>query len=102
MKSYSAKNKKESAAASPSSAEHLRSPAGSRDRLVVFGIWVVAVLVTLPPQVFPPQQVIAKHRVLDTSWQLSMPMLLGGAGLYLHLWARVPVHSGTRTVDSPG
>ncbi len=77
MKSYSAKNKKESAAASPSSAEHLRSPAGSRDRLVVFGIWVVAVLVTLPPQVFPPQQVIAKHRVLDTSWQLSMPMLLG-------------------------
>jgi len=66
----------ESAASSSLSPEQQPSSVGSRDRLLVFGIFVVATVVTLPPQIFPSQQVIAKYRVLDTSWQLSMPMML--------------------------
>lgn len=49
----------------------------SANRLKLFATLALAVLITLPPELFPSKQVIKKHRVLDTSWQLSMPMLFG-------------------------
>ena len=58
-------------------AEPAPSSPGSRHRLILFGILAVAVCVTLPPQLFPSQQVMKNYRLLDTSWQLSMPMKFG-------------------------
>ncbi len=77
MNSRSAENDKLSTVAK-SAPPRLQRPAlvRSRDRLLALAVFVVALVVTLPPEVFSPQQVIAKYRVLDTSWQLSMPMLL--------------------------
>ncbi len=55
-------------------AELSSSSSGSHRRLILFGILAVAVFITLPPQLFPSQQVMKSYRLLDTSWQLSMPM----------------------------
>lgn len=53
------------------------SSSNGRNRLIAWGTLALAVLITLPPALFPAEQVIKKYRVLDTSWQLSMPMLFG-------------------------
>ena len=53
------------------------SSSGGRNRLIALVTLALAALITLPPALFPAEQVIKKYRVLDTSWQLSMPMLFG-------------------------
>lgn len=58
-------------------AELSSSSSGTHRRLILFGIFAAAVFVTLPPQIFPSQQVMKSYRLLDTSWQLSMPMEFG-------------------------